>query len=277
MTDHDDAREPGVDDPEGPPSDRAVLYRESRGIAYVTLNRPGKLNALNPEVFRLLDESLTRFVESPDARVAILHGSGRAFAAGADIEHYLELSVVEYAGFMRVGNAVQQRVVECPKPVIAAVHGYALGGGLELALCCDLLVAEPDAELGLPEARLGLLPGGGGTQRLPRLVGSMRAAEMLLTGRRISGDEAVTWGCALSSAGHESALAAAEALAERIVRQAPVALQMAKVVLRAGRDAPLSSGLALEQAVGTLLYATDDASEGVRAFVEKRPPRWQGS
>ncbi len=253
-----------------------VRYREQGGIAYLTLNRPEKLNALNPEVFGLLDRYRGRFVDSPTAKVAILHGNGRAFAAGADIEHYVSISVTDYAEFMRTGNAVQQRFIECPKPIVAAVHGYALGGGLELALCCDLLVAEPDAELGLPEARLGLLPGGGGTQRLPRLIGTMRAADLLLTGRRMSGSEAVACGLALGTGQHASALAAAEALSTRIGRQAPLALQMAKVLLRAAADTPLSAGLPLEQAVGAMLYATDDAREGIAAFVEKRSPTFRG-
>jgi enoyl-CoA hydratase/carnithine racemase len=169
-------------DPDGPAhgglaeAEQAVLYEEDDKIAYITLNRPEKLNALNPTVISLLDQHITRFTTSAAATVAILHGNGRAFAAGADIEHYVGLSIIQYADFMRIGNGVQQKLIDCPKPVIAAVHGYTLGGGLELALCCDLIVAEPDAQLGLPEAKLGLLPGGGGTQRLPRLIGRVRAA-----------------------------------------------------------------------------------------------------
>lgn len=260
----------------GEDGDAVVLYREEGNIAFITLNRPEKLNALDPQVFALLGESIARFGASSTARVAILHGNGRAFAAGADIEHYVDLSVVEYADFMRAGNGVQQAFIDCPKPVIAAVHGYVLGGGLELALCCDLLVAAPDAQLGLPEARLGLLPGGGGTQRLPRLVGAMRATELLMTGRRFTGEEAVAWGLALGCEGHDSVLTAARALAERILRQAPLAIRMAKVLMRVGPDAPLSAGLVLEQAVGAMLYATTDAAEGIRAFVEKRPPEFRG-
>jgi enoyl-CoA hydratase/carnithine racemase len=176
---------------------------------------------------------------------------------------------------MRVGNAVQQQLIDCPKPLIAAVHGYALGGGLELALCCDLMVAEPGARLGLPEVTLGLLPGGGGTQRLTRLVGAVRAAELLMTARRISGEEAVSWGLALGLGESSSALEAAEVLARRIGALAPVAVRMAKVVLR-GSEAPLSAGLPFEQAVGAMLYATEDAREGIAAFVEKRAAHFVG-
>jgi hypothetical protein len=126
-----------------------VQYREADGIAFIMLNRPAKLNALGPNSFGLLDQSIACFAASPAPRVAILHGNGRAFAAGADIEHYVGLSVLEYADFMRFGNAVQQNLIDCPKPVIAAVHGFALGGGLELALCCDLIVTEAGARAGI--------------------------------------------------------------------------------------------------------------------------------
>ena len=246
-----------------------VEYREADGIAYLTLNRPAKLNALGPNSFRLLGEHITRFADSPSAGVAILHGNGGSFAAGADIEHYVGLSVLEYADFMRTGNATQQMLIDCSKPVIAAVHGYALGGGLELALCCDLIVAEQDAQL-------GLLPGGGGTQRLPRLIGTVRAAELLMTGRRISGAQAVAWGLALGTGDSASALEAARVLASRIGAAGPVAVRMAKRLLREGGDAPLAAGLQLEQAVGAVLYGTDDAREGIAAFVAKRKPRFGG-
>ena len=257
-------------------ADDDVLYRESGGVAFITLNRPAKLNALGPNSFRLIDEHLARFAASPQAHVAILHGNGRAFAAGADIEHYVGLSVLDYQDFMRTGNAVQQHLTDCPKPVIAAVHGYALGGGLELALCCDLIVAEDDAQLGLPEAKLGLLPGGGGTQRLPRLIGTIRAAELIMTAWRISGAQAVSWGLALGTGESASALEAAQVLAGRITAAAPVAVRMAKTLLREGGDAPLATGLQLEQAVGAVLYATDDAKEGIAAFVGKRKPEFRG-
>ena len=262
------------DQPDTPAEE--VLYSEEGATASITLNRPAKLNALSPSVFRLLDQHITRFAESPTARVCILHGNGRAFAAGADIEHYVGLTVMQYADFMQLGNGVQQKIIDCNKPFIAAVHGYALGGGLELALCCDLIVTEPDAQLGLPEATLGLLPGGGGTQRLPRLVGTVRAADMLMTARRISGAEAVEWGLALGLGEATSALDAAKALAARFSRTAPLATQMAKALLRSGRETPLPAGLTLEQSVGAMLYASADAKEGIAAFTEKRKPKFQG-
>ena len=258
------------------PMRETVLYHEDRDLAYITLNRPEKLNALNPEVFSLLDTYITRFTAHSDARVAILHGNGRSFAAGADIEHYVGLSALEYAEFMRSGNEVQSKFAECPKPIIAAVHGYALGGGFELALACDLIVASPDAQLGLPEVKLGLLPGGGGTQRLPRLIGATRSAELLMTGRRITGPEAIDWGLALGIGDAVNVLEAAESLARQIAEQAPLPVRMAKALLRSGGQMPLSAALALEQAMGAVLYTTEDAHEGIAAFVEKRSPEFRG-
>jgi enoyl-CoA hydratase/carnithine racemase len=253
------------------------LYREEENVAFITLNRPEKLNALSPEVFGLLEDCITRFAEESSAKVAVLHGNGRSFAAGADIEHYVDIGAIEYLDFMRTGNRVQSRFSECVKPVIAAVHGYALGGGLELALSCDFIVAAPDAQLGLPEVKLGLLPGGGGTQRLPRLIGTMRAAEMMMVGKRISGAQAVEWGMALGIGEHADALAAAVDLAKRIARQAPLPVRLAKVLLRSGSDSSLDAALDLEQSMGAMVFTTADAREGIQAFIEKRTAEFTGA
>lgn len=257
-------------------SEQPVLYRVDGDVAFITLNRPEKLNALSPRVFELLDEYVTLFTATDEAKVLVLHGNGRSFAAGADIEHYVDISSVEYLDFMRVGNRVQAKFSQCVKPVIAAVHGYALGGGLELALACDFIVASDDAQLGLPEVKLGLLPGGGGTQRLPRLIGAMRAAEMLMVAKRISGAQAVEWGMALSVGEHPDALSAAVALATRIAKQAPLPVRLAKVLLRSGADSSLDAALDLEQSMGAMIFSTEDAREGIRAFVEKRPAEFKG-
>lgn len=254
-----------------------VVYREQSDVAFITLNRPQKLNALNPRVFELLGEFVQRFATASMAKVAVLHGNGTSFAAGADIEHYVDISAIDYLDFMRTGNKVQSLYSECPKPVIAALHGYALGGGLELALACDFIVAEDDAQLGLPEVRLGLLPGGGGTQRLPRLIGTMRSAEMLMTAKRITGAQAVEWGMALGVGEHPDALSAATALAERIALQATLPVRLAKVLLRSGADASLNAAMDLEQSMGAVVFASDDAHEGIRAFVEKRRPEFKGA
>jgi enoyl-CoA hydratase/carnithine racemase len=251
-----------------------VLYHEEDAVAYLTLNRPEKLNALNPTVFELLGHFVDHFAMQSAAKVLILHGNGSSFAAGADIEHYVDLTAERYAEFMRTGNAIQQKFVDCPKPIVAAVHGYALGGGLELALVCDIIIAAPDAQLGLPEVMLGLLPGGGGTQRLTRNIGSVRTFEILTTARRFSGDEAVSWGLALGVRDSPNALDAAEKLAKRIAEQAQYPVRMAKTLLRASKDTSLDVGLAIEQAVGAAVYASADAREGIAAFTEKRRPRF---
>jgi enoyl-CoA hydratase/carnithine racemase len=258
-------------------SDQPVLYREEGNVAFITLNRPQKLNALSPEVFGLLDEYIDRFAQASSVRVAVLHGEGTSFAAGADIEHYVDIEAIEYLDFMRTGNHVQEKISKCVKPVIAAVHGYALGGGLELALSCDFMVAAPDAQLGLPEVKLGLLPGGGGTQRLPRLIGALRAAEMLMLAKRISGTQAVEWGIALGIGDHADALTAARDLASRLARQAPLPVRLAKVLLRSGADSSLEAALDLEQSVGAMIFTTKDAREGIQAFIEKRPPEFTGA
>jgi enoyl-CoA hydratase len=253
-----------------------VLYREEGALAYITLNRPDKLNALSPTVFRLLDAALARLESSAAAQLAILHGTGRAFAAGADIEHYLGLTLGQYIAFERLARPVYDRIASCPKPIIAAVQGYALGGGFELLLACDMVVAATNARMGLPEAKLGLLPGGGGTQRLPRLIGRVRANELLMSARFLGADEALAWGLVNRVVAPEELLGAARALAESILPQAPLAVRMAKRLVAEGLEMPLAAALSYEQDATATLYPTGDAQEGIAAFVEKRPPRFEG-
>src|SRR3954447_15061714 len=184
------------------------------------MNRPDKLNALNAVVFRRLTEAFAR-LETGDCAVGILHGAGRAFAAGADIQDYVDVTVEDYRAFMDVGRAPTDAIGRLSKPVIAAVHGFALGGGFELVLACDLVVAAENARFGLPEPRLGLAPGGGGTQRLPRIVGKSRALEVLLTGRNLTGQDAFDWGIANKVVPKEDLLAAAEDLARATIPPPP--------------------------------------------------------
>jgi enoyl-CoA hydratase len=262
--------------PHAMPSGEVVLYDERDGIGWITLNRPDKLNALNREVFERLGSALADLEASDSAAVGVLHGAGRAFAAGADIEDYVDISVEHYRAFMDVGRAPTDLIGQLSKPVIAAVQGFALGGGFELVLACDLVVAAENARFGLPEPKLGLVPGGGGTQRLPRLVGRVRANEVLLTGRFLTAQEAHEWGLVNRVVAKEELLTAAGELAAAIVANAPGALSVIKQLTRDGLQQPLPQALTLEQDTTASLITTDDALEGVAAFIEKRPPRFPG-
>jgi enoyl-CoA hydratase/carnithine racemase len=257
------------------PNEVPVLYEERGGIAWITLNRPEKLNALNAEVFRSLGEAFDR-LENGASGVGILHGSGRAFAAGADIEDYVDITAEKYRRFMDVGRAPTDAIGRLSKPVIAAVGGFALGGGFELVLACDLVVAAENARFGLPEPRLGLAPGGGGTQRLPRIVGKTRAFEVLLTGRVLTGQEAYEWGIANRVVPKGDLLSAAEELAHTMLALAPEALGMIKRIAQDGFALPLAEALTFEQDETAQLITTPDALEGIAAFVEKREPRFPG-
>jgi enoyl-CoA hydratase len=257
------------------PNEVPVLYEERDGIAWITLNRPEKLNALNGEVFRSLGEALDRLEEGASG-VGILSGSGRAFAAGADIQDYVDITVEEYRAFMDVGRAPTDAIGRLSKPLIAAVGGFALGGGFELVLACDLVVAAENARFGLPEPRLGLAPGGGGTQRLPRIVGKARAFEVLLTGRVLTGQEAYEWGIANRIVPKDDLLAVAEELGRAMLALAPAALATIKRIAQDGLALPLAEALTLEQDETAQLITTPDALEGIAAFVEKREPRFPG-
>jgi enoyl-CoA hydratase/carnithine racemase len=257
------------------PDEECVLYEEREGIAWITLNRPDKLNALNADVFRRLGGSLAR-LEQGDCAVGILHGAGRAFAAGADIQDYVDITVDDYRAFMDVGRAPTDAIEQLSKPVIAAVQGFALGGGFELVLACDLVVVSENARLGLPEPTLGLAPGGGGTQRLPRIVGKTRALEVLLTGRVLTGTEAHEWGIANKVVPKDDLIGAVEELARSIVARPPGPLATIKSVVREGAALPLERALTLEQDETAKLIVTPDALEGITAFVEKRDPVFPG-
>ena len=257
------------------PSEEVVLYAERDGIGWITLNRPDKLNALNREVFEGLGAALATLEASTSAAVGVLHGSGRAFAAGADIQDYVDISVERYRAFMEVGRAPTDLIGRLTKPVIAAVHGFALGGGFELVLACDLVVAAENARFGLPEPKLGLSPGGGGTQLLPRLVGRTRAYDVLLTGRFLTAQEAHEWGIVNRVVPKEDLLAATAELGAAMVARAPQALAVIKRIVREGIECPLPSALTLEQDATARLIVTDDAHEGIAAFIEKREPRFR--
>ena len=245
------------------------------GVALVTIERPEVLNALSFDLLDELANGLARLDADPDCRAIVLTGSGeKAFAAGADIRELARQTPVTLLVDDRF--SVWERIASIRKPVIAAVRGFALGGGCELAMTCDLIVAGEDARFGQPEINLGVMPGAGGTQRLTRAIGKARAMEMVLTGRTISADEAAAMGLVTKVVEPAETLAEALALARTIAGQAPVAVLAAKEAVKLADELPLSAGLRHERRAFFALFATEDQTEGMAAFVEKRGPEWKG-
>jgi enoyl-CoA hydratase len=248
---------------------------ESRGrVGLITFNRPKSLNALNHETLTELAAALAAFDADPAVRAMVLAGSERAFAAGADIKEMAEASMTEMIdqGFIEPFNCF----LGIHKPVIAAVSGFALGGGCEIALSCDMIVASETAKFGQPEITIGVMPGGGGTQRLTHAVGKALAMEMILNNRTLSAAEALQFGLVNRVVPVERCLEEALALAEEIASRAPLAVRYAKAAINSAFEAPLGEGIAGEQRAFYLLFASEDRTEGMRAFVEKRPPEWKG-
>jgi enoyl-CoA hydratase len=258
--------------------DGEILLHERRGPALVlTCNRPEKLNAISSAMLAQLDRRLAEAETDPEVRALVLTGAGeRAFVAGADIAEYAEGDHRAFVAYQAESRRLFSRLDAFPKPVIGAVNGYALGGGFELALCCDLLVAATTARFGLPEGLLGLSPGGGGTQRLTRAAGPFVAADVLLAGRRLSAEDALRLGLVAEVVEPAELLAAALAKAEQVARVAPLATGVMLGLVRTAMEAPLEEGLDREQEALAGLHRTADAAEGIRAFLEKRAPRFTG-
>jgi len=245
------------------------------GVALLTLDRPDALNALNGELLLEIGVAIDLVEADAEVRALIVSGAGRGFCAGADLADFADLDDV-FAGreAALAGQDVVNSLAALPIPVIAALHGFAVGGGLELALACDLRIVAPGTRLGLPETTRGLIPGYGGTQRLPRLIGEARALDLILTGRLVEAEEAVAIG--LASRLEDDPPAAARALAATLLRSAPVALGLAKEAVVRGMDGTLPQGLEVEADLFGLVVTTDDRAEGVRSFLEKRDPEYQG-
>ena len=255
----------------------AITHTVEDGVAVVTLNRPDVHNAMNESMRRDLTECFTALAVDDDARVVVVTGAGeRAFSAGADIREFVEPLVPVRFREQRKRVDFRQAMDRCPQPILAAIRGYAFGGGLEMALACDVRVAGEGARLGLTEIDLAIIPGGGGTQRLSRLVGRGKALEMILTGARISAAEALRIGLVERVVPDAEVLSSTLELARGIAAKAPVALRYAKEAIVKGLELPLADGLRLENDLSTLLRTTDDRVEGARAFLEKRKPRWTG-
>lgn len=256
----------------------AVVTSRRGAVAIVTLNRPQRINAINDAVRHGLPEVLAELDEDPSVRAIVVHGGeGRGFCVGADItEPRAPRSPVATRRTM-AGQSWIDAFDRCATPVIAAVHGFCLGGGLEIALACDIRMAAPDAQFSLPETGLGLIPGAGGTQRLHRILGLGRALDLLLTGDRIDAEEALRIGLITRMArDRDSLLPEALVLAERIAARAPAATIYVKEAARLGSDLHLAAGLALERSLFALLTSTADKAEAAVAFAEKRPPRFTG-
>ena len=254
------------------------LLVETRGaIAFVTINRAERLNALDSATIGELDHVFSQLGAEGAVRGVVLSGAGeKAFVAGADLDEIAGLEAATARTFARRGQALLDRIEWLGKPVVAAVNGYALGGGLELALACHVRIASDNAVFGVPETKLGLVCGYGGTQRLPRLVGRGRALELLLTGDRIDATEALRIGLVNKVVFRDRLLAEAEALLARMSANAPLALRAALEAVNAGLDRPLAEGLEGEASLFAEVAASEDAREGLRAFAEKRPPRFTG-
>jgi enoyl-CoA hydratase len=254
-----------------------VLYEVKDSVARITINRPTVLNALNLKTVAELSECFTAAHHDDAVRVLILTGAGeKAFVAGADINELSKQSPVSGKEYALAGQRVLHQLETLGKPSIAAINGFALGGGCELALACTIRIASRTAKLGQPEVKLGLLPGYGGSQRLPRLCGKGVAHEMILTGEMITADEALRVGLVNRVVEPGDLLSTAESIAKKIAANAPLAVRYATEAIERGAEMPLEEGLFLEASLFGLCCATEDMHEGTRAFIEKRPAKFQG-
>ncbi len=253
----------------------AVLYEKKDRIARITLNRPEAFNSINPDTLRELSKIMEDFSQDPEAWVAIITGAGdKAFCAGADIKQTIT-GIVEGKLSLHIANTIL-RGQEVWKPLIAAVNGVALGGGLEIVLACDIRVAAQNATFGVPEVKLGIFPGWGGTQRLARAIPLAKAMEMLLTGDPIDAQEAYRVGLVNKVVPASELMPTAEKYAQTICANAPLAVRAAKESMMKGKDMPLELGLKLEILMADALKTTEDLKEGARAFIEKRKPHFKG-
>lgn len=251
-----------------------ILTELDEPLGIVTLNRPKVLNALNSDLIRELADALEAFDQDKRVRCMILTGSERAFAAGADITQMVDAGAVDV--LMQNQFARWARLRSLGKPLIAAVSGYAFGGGCELALMCDLIVASETAQFGQPEIKIGIIPGAGGTQRLTRTLGKARAMEMVLTGNPVTAQQALAGGLVNRVVPVASYLEEAKTLGREIAARAPVAVRMGKDAVNQALETTLEAGLAYERKLFYLLFASEDKREGMRAFLEKRPPAFTG-
>lgn len=255
---------------------QTIIYEKRNGIGYITLNRPQVLNVYNVQMRDELYQALGAIEDDPEVMVAILRGEGeRAFCAGADLSEFLTAPSPTIARRVRWERDVWGRFLSLPQPIICALHGYVLGSGIEIALCCDLRIASEDTRFGLPEVSLGIIPAAGGTQTLPRTIGRAKSMEMLLTGGMIDVDEALAVGLVNRVVTRKDLLSTAEELAGKIMSRPAIAVKYAKEAVKRGADMSLGEGMEMERRLADVVLSSQDALEGVRALIEDRSPCFQ--
>ncbi|MGV3489585.1 MAG: enoyl-CoA hydratase-related protein [Tuberibacillus sp.] len=254
-----------------------ILYEKKNHIAYITLNRPEVLNCFNYETLKQLGDVVENIHTDKEVRAVIITGAGeKAFSAGADLKERRTLNEQEVRRNVKKIGDVFEQIADLPQPVIAAINGYAFGGGFELALACDFRIAVKDAKMGLTETSMAIIPGAGGTQRLPRLIGEARALELILTAKRLSADEAYQYGILNRVVESDQLLSVCEELAASIMKNGPIAVQQAKFAVKKGMNVDLKTGLNIESKAYEVTIPTKDRVEALNAFNEKRPARFLG-
>lgn len=252
-----------------------IIYEKKGSIAYIKINRPKVLNALNTQTVLEIDSAVTEIENDNSIKVAIITGEGRAFAAGADISSMKEMDTMEGLKYSKTGQDTYRHIEKVRKPIIAAINGFAFGGGFELTLACDVRIASTKAKLSLPEVGLGVIPGYGGTQRLPRLIGEAKAKELIFLTKIISADEALDLGIINKITEPDKLIEEAEAFANIVIEKSSIAIGFAKDSINKGRDMDMDSATNLENVYTGMCFSTYDLHEGMSAFLEKRKPKFE--
>lgn len=255
-------------------STEQIIVEKAERIGIVKINRPDVYNAVNVEAILELERAMHGLNEDDDVRAVIITGEGKAFVSGSDISRLAKMDALAAREYSQIGQRTLSFIENMEKPVIAAVNGFALGSGCELAMACDIRIASEKAKFGQPEVKLGLIPGHAGTQRLARLVGVGKAKELIFTGEMVDAQEALRIGLVSKVVAAEALLDEAKSLAQKIIEVGPTAVRFAKTVINRGVDASLATGNAYETEAFSILFSTDEAHEGMSAFLEKRPARW---
>jgi len=252
-----------------------IVFKKIDRIGILSINRPKELNALNTATLDELEKAIDMVISDDDVYVLIITGEGRAFVAGADISEMKDMDVAAARQFSKKGINIFRKIELMEKPVIAAVNGYALGGGCELALCCDIRIASQKAKFGQPEVKLGIIPGFGGTQRLIRVVGVGKAKEMIFTGEMIDADEAYRIGLVNKVVPEDKLMDEAISMAKTIANNGQIAVRNAKTAINMGREADLETGQSIENSLFGVCFSSEDQKEGMAAFLEKRQPNYK--